>query len=337
MKKLTYIAAMLLMFVLSGITLAQDSGSFWLKSFNPGSADLDDSTIDQQALAKLDSLMEDATLDVTFLGAADSIGWVLYGKKVNDKISEAWNDAKRLSRARALRARYGRGHVGVTHDSVAGVKVIWNRGNGANSYTHEIEDLKEQNHAMQRELAEVKNNIESLKPEAANGHNGNGHNGHSSNAKNGSSKYMIRDGLTFNWRLQAGMWAWHSGANGNLVSPSLGLNIIINKTAFVIQGGVTPWHEGTEFGDTSESYVYTGVKHMRSDRLGFSAGVFRGWKFFTSTDNWLFKTTGLATGVVITYGRLEFNPTLTVSNINTLESESNWKVGSTLGLNFNIN
>ncbi|HEX9654564.1 MAG TPA: hypothetical protein VGA99_12720, partial [bacterium] len=322
-------------FAQKNAAFAQESGSFWVRTFNPGSADLNDSTIDQKALAKLDSLLQNPDVNVTFLGAADSIGWVMYGKKVHDKIAEAWNDAKRLSRARALRARYGRGEVGITHDSVAGVKVIWTR-TGSDAYTNQLDQLKEQNDAMMRELAEVKNNLESIKPEPTNGHNGNGANGNGA-SKNGHSKYMIKDGLTFNWRLQAGLWTWQSGANGNLVSPSVALNIIVNKTAFVLQGGVTPWHQGTEFGNKSESFVYTGVKYMKSERLGFTAGAFRGWEFFTTTDNWLFKTTGLATGVVLTYGKFEFNPTITISNINTLENSSDWKVGSTLGLNFNIN
>lgn len=333
MKKLISLAALWLVFVLLSTALSQESGSFWIKNFNPGSADLNDPHIDKQALAKLDSLMQDENIEFTFLGAADSIGWFLEGRKVHDKIAEAWNDAKRLSRARALRARYGgRGNVGITHDSVAGVKVIWTRKSSSEAYTNEIEHLKEQNARMQRELAEVKNNLESLKPEATNGHNG-----HGTNGKNGSSKYTIKDGLTFNWRLQAGMWSWVAGSNGNLLSPALALSIIVNKTAFVIQGGVTPWHKGTEFGNKSESFVYAGVKYMKSERLGFTAGAFRGWEFFTSTDNWLFKTTGLATGVVVTYGRFELNPAITISNIHTLERNTNWKLGSTVGLNFNIN
>lgn len=323
MKKLITLAAIALMFVPFSTTFAQESGSLWIKTFNPGSAELNDPNIDQEALAALDKLMQDPSIEVTFLGAADSIGWFLEGRKVNDKIAEAWNDAKRLSRARALRARYGRGNVGITHDSVAGVKVIWTGTSDAESYTQQLE-------LLQRELTDVKNNLESMKPEASNGTNGHGTNGN-------SSKYTIKDGLTFNWRLQAGFWTWQSGANGNLVSPSIGLNIIVNKTAFVIQGGVTPWHASTTLGNTSESYVYTGIKYMKSERLGFTAGAFRGWEFFTTTDNWLFKTTGIATGIVFKYGKFEVNPTLSIANINTLENEGSWRFGSTVGLNFNIN
>ncbi len=328
MKKLIILAAVWLMFVPLRTTFAQESGALWIKTFNPGSADLNDSNIEKEALAELDKLMQDPTIEVTFLGAADSIGWFLEGRKINDKIAEAWNDAKRLSRARALRARYGRGNVGITHDSVAGVKVIWTRTSDAEKYTKQLE-------LLQRELTDVKNNIESLKPEASNSHTGNASNGHGSNGK--GSKYTIKDGLTFNWRLQAGLWTWQSGSDGSLLSPSLALNIVVNKTAFVLQGGVSLWQESTALGNTSESFVYTGIKYMKSDRLGFTAGAFRGWEFFTSTDNWLFKTTGIATGIVFKYGKFEVNPTLSISNINTLENAGQWRVGSTVGLNFNIN
>jgi hypothetical protein len=83
--------------------------------------------------------------------------------------------------------------------------------------------------------------------------------------------------------------------------------------------------------------VYAGAKYMKSDVLGFSLGRFRGWEFFTQTDNWSFKTTGVAAGLVLAYGRIEVNPTLTVSNVTSLERSAQWRVGSTLGLNFNIN
>jgi hypothetical protein len=99
----------------------------WITSFSPGSSDLDDPAIDQKALAALDSLMQDTTLTVTFLGAADDVRWKMSGRQVHHDISEAWNDAKRLGRARILRARYGRGEVGVTDENIVGVKVTWAR------------------------------------------------------------------------------------------------------------------------------------------------------------------------------------------------------------------
>ncbi len=324
MKRLIYLTAIWWMFVLYGAVLAQTSGTLWIKTFSLGSADLNDPQIDNQALAYLDSLMQDPSIEVTFLGAADSVSWKLDGRYVNAKISEAWNDAKRLSRARALRARYGRGNVGVTHEDIAGAKVIWAKDE---SYMTKLDQIEHENDKMKEELATIKNDLQSLNPEKSK-------NGHS---KIGHGEVVIKKGIDVDWRLQAGVWTWQGGSNGNIFSPSVALNIKIEKTSFVVQGGVTPWHTSSPYGNQSESFVYAGAKYMKSDLLGFSLGGFRGWEFFTQTDNWSFKTTGVAAGVVLTYGRFEVNPTLTVSNITSLEKSAQWRVGSTLGLNFNIN
>ncbi|NIR48422.1 hypothetical protein GWN75_08765 [candidate division KSB1 bacterium] len=303
---------------------AQSSGVIWIKSFSPGSADLNDPSLDEAALAQLDSLMKDEDIRVTFLGAADSLSWKMNDQQVHPHISEAWNDAKRLSRARALQERYGRGNVGITYQNIAGVKVLWTKENYEADYTQELEKLKQKSERLSREMASLKN---------AHGTNGHGKNG--KNGTNGHSK--VKQESTFNWRLQGGFWTWQSGSNGSLLSPSLALSIIINKTSFIIQGGVTPWHKSTRMGNQSNSFVYAGVKHMKTDFFGITVGGFRGWEFFTDTDNWSFKTTGLAAGAVFAYGRLEVNPSVTFSNTNTLDKENRWQIGSTIGVNFNFN
>ncbi|MFQ5603631.1 MAG: hypothetical protein ACE5HS_10225 [bacterium] len=339
MKRLFYITVIYGLILLSTYANAQNSGTLWIKTFNAGSNDLNDPGIDKKALMTLDSLMQIKNIEVTFWGAADDLKWNLDGRSLHTNISDALNDAKRLGRARALKARYGRGNIGITHESVAGVKVQWTIVSKAN-FTQNIDQLRQENHEIKKELDEVKNQIQSLKPEqAANGHHSaNGNNGnHSSNGSNDNSHLVVKEGLTFNWRLQAGMWTWQSRAKGSILSPSVALNIIIGKTAFVIQGGVTPWHIATEFGNQSESFVYTGIKYMKNDRFGFTIGGFRGWKFFTDTDNWSFKTTGIATGIVIQHKFVELNPTLTYSSVNALDLEGRWRLGGSLGLNININ
>ncbi len=326
MKKLLQLLTLLITLVLVALASGQTSGVLWLKSFSPGSADLNDPLLDKRALAFLDSLMQDPEIEVTFLGAADSLQWLLDGRHVNPRISEAWNDAKRLSRARALRERYGRGEIGLTHENVAGVKVVW-RKRGADLYS-EVDYLKAQNARLSQEILALKGRLS-----GTNGHNGkNGHNG-----TNGHSTPSVAEESRFNWRLQLGLWTWNAGSHGTLVSPSAALSIIIDQTSFILQGGVTPWHESTALGNQSDSFVYAGVKHMLSPNFGVSAGVFRGWKFFTSTDNWSFKTTGLAAGPVVRYKRLELQPAVTLSNISTLDKDGYWRPGMTLGVNFNLN
>lgn len=299
--------------LLCGALQAQTAGSFWIKTFSPGSSDLNDPGIDTEALAKLDRLMQNPNIDVTFLGAADSLSWQLNGMPVHPDISEAWNDAKRLSRARALQERYKRGHVGITYENIAGVKVVWQL-TSEQDLTQEVEELNE-------ELGKLKEQIANLEPGFA------------------EIETIPIEGerSTFDWGLEAGFWTWQGGSNGSLFTPSLALKVVINSTAFVLQGGVTPWHVSTEFGNQSESFVFVGLKHMKSKTFGISTGAFRGWEFFTKNDTWSFKTTGLSGGIIIKHGILEVNPGITYSNINTLTDDSSWKFGANLGFTLNIN
>lgn len=309
-------------------TFGQDSGIIWIDSFLPGSSDVQDSTVDKAALSSLDSLMQDPGIEVTFLGAADSIGWLIHGKHVHDYVSDALNDAKRLGRARKLRERYGRGHIGVTDENVAGVKVIWtkkselltaasasavaNNGiNGSNGHAGNLSAV-----AMEG----VKGAMESLSEPKTNGH----------------TELVLKEEPTFDWRLQAGVWLWNGGPHGSIMAPALASSVVIGKTAFLLQGGVTPWHRARSYGSEGESFLYVGVKYMQTDFYGFSAGGFRGWRFLTDTDNWSLKTTGGALGLVLSNSIVEFTPTLTYSHISTLTNGSQWRFGSMLNLNFKI-
>ncbi|MFQ5676346.1 MAG: hypothetical protein ACE5G1_10650 [bacterium] len=322
MKKITYIAKLILsLLFLAGGAFAQIPQEFWIKTFDPGSSDLTDSQIDQAALAMLDSLMQDQQIEVTFLGAADEVAWKIGGKYVHKDLSETWNDAKRLSRARALRARYGRGHVGVTHENVVGVKVIWTK-KTPDSYFTKLDEIKEQNTSLEHEIERIKTDLQDLSHKP--GMNGtDGKNGHESDSN-----------LDVN--LQAGFWTWQSGSSGSILSPYLAASLVIGNAAFMMQGGVTPWHSSSQNGNKSESFIYAGARYMKSQSLGFSLGVYRGWEFFTDTDNWLFKTTGVAAGVVINKGLFELNPALTYSNLNYLTQDSSWRLGITLGVGLNV-
>ncbi len=331
MKKSRFISVVFFTLLLNSPIFTQTSGILWITKFNPGSNDLNDPQIDKRVLATLDSLMQDENIEATFLGAADAIKWNLNGKNIHENVSEALNDAKRIGRARALRERYRRGNVGITHEPIAGVKVFWSKKNNQDSDTT-LKELQKQNNIIKEELEALKSDLQGLKPEQ---HSSNGHNG--KNGTNGNTKTIIKEDSSINWHLLGGLWSWQSGSNGSLVSPSVALSIIFGKTSFIIQGGVTPWHFSTSVGNQSESFIYAGLKHMSSDMFGVTAGAYRGWKFFTSTDNWSFKTTGVSTGIIFTYGRIELNPMLTFSSISSLENSAVWKIGSILGVNFKIN
>jgi hypothetical protein len=306
---------------------AQSSGVFWIKSFSPGSASLSDPHLDRQALAKLDSLMQDETIAVTLLGAADSVAWHLNGRRVHPNLSDAWDVAKSLGRARALRARYGRGEFGVTHENIAGVKVIWTKRTAVEMSLERMNQLAQQSDSLGYQIKAIKSDLQKINAERS---------GYDRSAANGHYEVNRKTVRNLDWRLKLGVWSWHS-ANGGIVSPALALHIIVDRTAFVLQGGVTPWHYSTEFGNQSESFLHAGMVYMKSDRLGFSLGGFRGWEFFTATDNWSFKTTGLAAGVVLIFNKIEFSPKLSYSNITALQGASHWRAGGILSVSFNLN
>ncbi len=314
MKKLTYILISTLVFVLFSIVSAQTPSVFWIKSFSPGSSDLNDPQLNQAALAMLDALMQDEQIQVTFLGAADSKSWKMNGDYVHQDISEAWNDAKSLGRARALRARYGRGDVGVTHESIAGVKVIWTK---KENYITKLDQLEKENEQFRDEIAEVKTGLKGLVHEPG------------TKGKNSSDSNL-------NVSLQAGLWTWQAGSSGSILSPYLASSLTIQNASFYVRGGVTPWHASTRQGNKSESFIYFGARYFKSKNLGFTLGVYRGWEFFTATDDWLFKTTGVSAGVVINKGIIELNPALTFSNLSSLDYDSKWRFGVTLGVGLNI-
>ncbi|MFQ5652048.1 MAG: hypothetical protein ACE5IY_19120 [bacterium] len=326
MKRLIRTATFLLTFALFSAASAQTSGVLWIKTFEPGSTSLNDPGIDHDALAALDQLMKRSNIEVTFLGAADSVGWVMNGRSVHTHISEAWNDAKRLGRARALRARYERGHVGITHENIAGVKVIWSRKVSREQYKKEFTEIKDRNENLDQKLAQLEDQFQKLHP-LLEAKGDNGSNGH----------VAIDSHSYFDWFLQGGFWTWQSGSGGSLISPSIALGIIINNTSFILQGGVTPWHISTSQGNQSESFVFVGIKHMKSRNLGLTVGVFRGWEFFTDTDDWSFKTTGLSSGIVFKKGIFEFSPMVSYSNSNSIFQEPKWKIGTTLGVAINFN
>jgi hypothetical protein len=313
---ITAIAVSLLL--LQASAFSADSGMLWIKRFEPGSADLTDPGIDPHALATLDSLMRDESLEITFLGSADSLAWRLGGRRVHPHVSEAWNDAKRISRARAMRDRYGRGNVGVTHQNVAGVQVIWIRKNQSPPFDLTLGDLRRQNDDLNRQLAELQGQISDL--------------------QNRDNDFVyVQDERVFNWGLELGLWAWRAGSENNLVSPLIGMNINVDKTSIVIKGGFTPWTTASEYGNIAESFIELGVKHRRWQFWGTSLSLFRGWEFLTSDDEWTFKTSGIAAGVFYRQGILEFNPAITYSSVETLTRDSSWRLGFNLGVGFHLN
>ncbi len=329
MKDITKIS--LLAFVLSMHSVAfsqeENSGVLWIMSFSPGSSNLNDEKIDKQALVTLDSLMQDSTIEVTFLGAADDMQWRMSGNRVHPDISDAWNDAKRLGRARIVRARYGRGQVGVTDENIAGVKVIWNRNSESlNSMTiAENSSASDGDDQLRRDVETLRSDVDSVKAALGNSH---------------YPTIVEKSGPNINWRAQAGFWSWYGGSDRNIVAPSLGLNVIYNRSVFVVQGGVSPWHSRTANGKQGEAFMYAGIRRLPDGGkrgISYAAGVFRGWEFFTSTDSWSLKSTGLTAGPTFKYGILELHPSVTYAFVDSIFKGRGWRLGSVLMMNVNLN
>jgi len=95
-------------------------GQTWI-SFPNGSSKIGD--LSEKELMKADSVVNQMladSLDIQFLGAANHLPW----KKFHHHVSDALDDAKRLGRARIIKARYGFGSIGITDEDTAGVKIV---------------------------------------------------------------------------------------------------------------------------------------------------------------------------------------------------------------------
>jgi hypothetical protein len=321
---------MMLVLVLSlhavAVSQENNSGVLWIKTFSPGSSNLDDEQIDKAALARLDSLMQDSTIEATFLGAADERQWRMNGNHVHLDISDTWNDAKRLGRGRILRARYGRGQVGVTDENVAGVKVVWIRNENLNALSI-AENSAANGHGdqLRRDVDLLRGDVDSVKAALENGK---------------YTRIIEKRGSNLNWRVQAGFWSWYGGSDRNILAPSLGFNLIYKRNIFVVQGGVSPWQSQTANGQQSEAFLFAGVRRLPADGkhgISYAAGIFRGWEFFTSTDSWSLKSTGLTAGPTFNYGILELHPAVTYTFVDSIFKGRGWRVGSILSMNVNLN
>ena len=156
---------------------AQDSGFIWIKTFKPGSADLNDETIDKKALAFVDSLMQRDDINFIFLGGSDMMPW----KQANGKktLSNAWDEGKKLERARQLRIRYGRGDIGLTDEPIRGIKVVWGPNSSDLSELGEklglLEDLTDSlknavttiNNEQKEEFQALRDSLSHAEPEAS--------------------------------------------------------------------------------------------------------------------------------------------------------------------------
>ncbi|NOZ62106.1 MAG: hypothetical protein GXO74_10530 [Calditrichaeota bacterium] len=313
-------------FFMAASIFAQQSGSLWIKTNKPGSADFNDETVDKKALQFLDSLMQRDDIVVTFLGGADQLPWK--GLPKNSKLSHAIDQAKKLERALALRNRYGKGEIGVTDESIRGVKVVW-RPKPPDAFE------------LKKDLEALKAANDSLRKMVQNNHKGEDRRllvVADSLARNFADQYRVHDQevehIFADWEIKTGMAAWTGGSPYDLLVPTLGISLSRMYWAFEFSGGFTPWSQKDALGERGDALLSGTISFFPRNRISYHLGAFSGWEFLTKTDNWTMKVMGVTVGPSIKWKFFELYAGYAFARLSTLTGNDRWKNGLLAHLNF---
>lgn len=310
----------------SGMVFGQQSGAIWIQTFLPGSADLMDRTIDKQALAFVDSLMQRNDIEVIFLGAADRIKWKSLPQE--PQLSSAFDQAKKLERALQLRQRYGRGEIGITDEPIRGVKVVWSpKKPDPFKMRSDISELQAANDSLRKMFANLKSQQaeylaaiqESLKTQLT----------------PPDSLVETKMEISFaDWEVKTGILTWTAGAPWDLSVPCIGLSLKRQYWAFEIEGGFTPWSRQGLYGDRGDALVMASVSMYPQNAVEIKAGAFSGWEFLSRTDQWTMKVMGITAGPSIKWKFMEGFVGYTFSRLSSLTREDRWVSGVMVYFNF---
>lgn len=300
----------------NNVATEKEAGSIWIKTFKPGSAQLSDPTIDQKALAFVDSLMNRGEIEIEFLGGSDNLRWKQ--ARGTPELSSAWDQAKKLERASRLRERYGRGFIGTTDEPIRGVKVIWR------PKKPDIFELNERVGHFENMTDSLKNVMVTL--------------------KTNQQKEMIalKDSLLkqepnmkmtsiaeisttyFDWEVNSGILFWSAGAPYDLVAPYLGLALNRNSWGIEILGGLTPWSRTSMDGNRGDAFLMGTFNIVPEYWCQFKVGMFSGWEFLTNSDNWTMKVMGVTTGPNFKWKFLNIFAGYNLAKLSTLMEQSRW-------------
>lgn len=305
---------------------AQKSGSIWVKSNKPGSADYKDSTIDQKSLQFVDSLMLRDDIVVTFLGGADKLPWK--GLPKNTKISQAFDQAKKLERALALRKRYGRGEVGVTDEPIRGVKVVWEpKPPDAFKLLDDLNQLQAKNDSLLNLFTELNRNQKNRF--AAIQDSINMLLAQKSKPADDNIETVFTD-----WEVKTGLMAWSGSSPYDLAVPCVGIALKRRYWAFEIGGGFTPWGSASDYGRRGDAILTGAITLYPRNAFAWRGGIFSGWEFLTKTDNWTMKVLGVTAGPVIKWKIFEGFIGYSFSRLSTLTLSDQWNNGIFVQVNF---
>lgn len=331
-KRDPLIRFMMIIFMMLGNTLlyGQDSGYIWVKSFEPGSASLKDATIDDKALEFVDKLMKRNDIDVQFLGASDDLQW----RQANGvkRLSAAWDEGKKLERASELRMRYNRGDIGTTDESERGVKVVWYPKEENLLLNSKLDKLNAITDSLKQELTALdnakSNQIKALRDSLSN-----------LDAASNMTTYAEISTNVFNWEIESGFYYWTGGSQYDLMSPYIGLALKRQNWGIEFQGGFKPWSRSYVDGNRSDAFLMGTFNILPRDWYEFNIGMFSGWEFLTSSDNWTMKVIGLTVGPNIHFKFVNLYVGYNLGNVSTLTEEDIWVHGlsTTVSFNFKLN
>jgi len=318
--------ATLMMLLLPGAVMGQDAGSMWIKTYNPGSGNPSDETLDSQALDALDKLMQRTDIEVIFLGGADTLRWKALAK--NEAISLALDQAKKLERASRLRERYGWGEIGVTDEPIRGVKVVWSpKKPDIFKMQRDIQQLQAMNDSLATLLADW--NQSQLDQLAAIRD--------SLNSLGLNSRVHIDNTVaaeSYDWEIKTGMLAWTGGNGYDLAAPSIGIALKRKYWAFEFEGGFTPWSKPAVYGDRGDALVMGTLALFPQEIFEIKAGLFSGWEFLSRTDEWTMKVMGVTAGPSIKWKFIEGYVGYSIARMSTLIEPERWVNGLMINTNF---
>ncbi|GEM_PF-1389789 len=329
-KKFRIIFTLLIFYAIAQPLQAQTSGSLWLMTFAPGSANLSDATIDKATLTFIDSLMKRTDIEVSFLGGADPTNWQLFGKKVKHQVSDTWDQAKKLERASMLRQRYNKGQIGTTDEPIRGVKVVW-------------EPKRPDIFKLQEQIDYAHNRIDSLTALL------------SALDKSQGMTALIPDPSlapvvperVFNeyplmhstfapdWEIKTGFMVWSAGGPYDLSVPYMGIALKRLDWAFELQGGFTPWSEYRSTSRRGDALLMGSFHLYPREWWHIKAGVFSGWEFLTESDVWTMKIMGITIGPKFNWRFFETYVGYTYGKLSSLTDEY-WSSGALITTNFRL-
>lgn len=316
---------MFMILAINGSVLGQQSGSIWIKTYKPGSANYNDATIDKKALDFLDSLMKRDDIVVEFLGGADNLKWK--GLPQNSNVSKAFDQAKKLERALELKNRYGKGKVGITNEPTRGVKVVW---------SPKPPDIFK----LQKEVNQLRAKSDSLAGLFANLYK---KQNEQFAALSDSFKWLFANNvvedkkieqLFFDWEVKTGVLAWTGGTPYDLAVPSVGISLKRQYWAFELSGGFTPWSREDVYGKRGDAMLMGTIALFPEKTIEYRAGGFSGWEFLSKTDNWTMKVMGITLGPAIKWKFFEVFVGYSVSRLSTLTDSDKWINGVMCQFNF---